>query len=213
MSHPWRPWVPSTDCWLPRSSTSSCSKRDSLRPFSVRLSALPELVCARSSFLPPRSAPQEEIIHLAYCLSNFWTLLYTAGQQGLSLCKGEAVGDWSRAEGGAPDRCICSWASVRAPSCLLSKQVWHPSTSDGYFCVTHQCHSPEGSFGFILRKIFSYFSYPYYYSSFLLLVRNVYRLKIICYVALSENLWLFPPSPCSTILWNQISRDTASRIV
>lgn len=138
-----------------------------------------------SCFLPPRSALLKEVSHLTYCLCTFRTPLLTAGQQGLNLCNREAEGDWSRGERGGPDRRIRSWESVRTPSCLSSKLEWCPSTSDGYFCVPLQCHFPGGSLSFVLRKILSCFSRPYYYSSFLFLVRNVYRLKIMFHVALS----------------------------
>lgn len=52
---------------------------------------------------------------------------------------------------------------------LVLSAVQAGVSADWIFCISHQCHSPEGNVVFVLRKTLHYFfSYSYCYSSFLL---------------------------------------------
>lgn len=109
-----------------------------------------------------KSALKKGIIHLAYCLSTFWTHLLTAGQLGHNLCNREAVGMGAEKSSTWHHRCICSQGSVRTLSvCSSSKRPWWL----GAFVL---CINATLLKDFLLRKTLTYFPCPYCYPSFLL---------------------------------------------
>lgn len=91
---------------------------------------------------------------MAYCLRTSDLSCSQLGSRALCfLCIERQEGTGAERKGGWPHQCAVLRDPCKGPA-LSTRQEWWVS---GYFCITHQCHSSEGSFGFVLRKILSYF--------------------------------------------------------